>query len=153
MRNDPLSMTGRWRRWITAAAATATIALTACTPAQIDGWLSWYQRDPDAAIEYANRPEIQLALAPPPRPVHVTGWSVDWNRVARCESGGNWSMHVHTSNGWFGGGLAIMDSAWRNFGGLEFAPHAGLASKTEQIIVAERIVADVGFDRAWQCHA
>ena len=39
---------------------------------------------------------------------------------------------------------------WRSFGGTEFAPNAGLATREEQIIVAERIYAKYGFD-SWGC--
>jgi hypothetical protein len=45
----------------------------------------------------------------------------------------------------------IMQSAWRQFGGTQFASYAGGASRAEQIIVAERIAARVGAARAWQC--
>lgn len=76
---------------------------------------------------------------------------VNWANVAQCESGTNWNMHVQNSYGWFGGAYAIMDSAWRQFGGTEFAAHGGLATPEQQTIVAERIAARVGFDRAWQC--
>jgi hypothetical protein len=40
----------------------AIVALTGCTPNQIRVWVGWYQTDPDAAIEFANRPEIQASL-------------------------------------------------------------------------------------------
>jgi len=77
---------------------------------------------------------------------------VNWDAVARCESGGQWN-HGQVTNryGTFSGGLMIMNSAWRSFGGTQFAPYAGAASKAEQIIVAERIAARVGAARAWQC--
>jgi peptidoglycan hydrolase-like protein with peptidoglycan-binding domain len=77
---------------------------------------------------------------------------VDWDAVARCESGGDWSAHLRTNHvGTFSGGLMIMQSAWRQYGGTQFAPSAGQASRAEQIIVAERVAARVGADRAWEC--
>lgn len=79
------------------------------------------------------------------------GWSVNWDNVARCESGGNWSHGPSGRNGMFSGGLMIMNSAWRQYGGGAFANIAGNASKAQQITVAERVVDAVGFDRAWQC--
>jgi hypothetical protein len=88
--------------------------------------------------------------APPPPAVH---WSVDWNRVAWCESGGNWSMHVTTRYGTFGGGLAFEVSpydTWSHFGGDRFASQPWLASKAAQIVVAERVLAAVGRS-AWDC--
>lgn len=77
---------------------------------------------------------------------------VNWDRVAQCESGGQWGHgQVTNSVGTFSGGLMIMNSAWRQFGGQQFAPTAGQASRAQQIIVAERIAARVGAARAWQC--
>lgn len=77
---------------------------------------------------------------------------VNWDAVARCESGGQWSHgNVQNKYGSFGGGLMIMQSAWNQFGGSQFASTPGGASKAEQIIVAERIAARVGASRAWQC--
>jgi Transglycosylase-like domain/Putative peptidoglycan binding domain len=77
---------------------------------------------------------------------------VNWDNVARCESGGQWGHGTVTNHvGTFSGGLMIMNSAWRQFGGTQFAPTAGQASRGEQIIVAERIAARVGAARAWQC--
>lgn len=70
---------------------------------------------------------------------------VDWDAVAACESGGNWS--INTGNGYYGG-LQFLDSTWDAYGGEEFAPRADLATRGEQITVAERVRADVGF-RAW----
>jgi hypothetical protein len=76
-----------------------------------------------------------------------------WDRIAHCESGGQWG-HVPVTNkfGTFSGGLMIMNQVWRQFGGQQFAPLAYQASKAQQIIVAERIWARVG-SRAWQCKA
>lgn len=77
---------------------------------------------------------------------------VNWDSVARCESGGQWSHGLVTNHvGTFGGGLMIMQSAWRQYGGGQFASTPGGASRAEQIIVAERIAARVGAARAWQC--
>ena len=44
-------------------ALVAIVALTACTPAQLEQWQLWHSLDPDAALEYANRPEVQQQLA------------------------------------------------------------------------------------------
>lgn len=71
--------------------------------------------------------------------------SVNWDAIAACESGGNWS--INTGNGYYGG-LQFLDSTWDAYGGEEFAPRADLATRGEQITVAERVRADVGF-RAW----
>ena len=68
-----------------------------------------------------------------------------WDQLAQCESGGNWS--INTGNG-FTGGVQFLQSTWLAMGGGEFAPDAYLASKAEQIIVAERLVAVSGWG-AW----
>jgi resuscitation-promoting factor RpfA len=68
-----------------------------------------------------------------------------WDRVAQCESGGNWS--INTGNG-FQGGLQFTPSTWRGFGGTRFAPSANQASREQQIAVAERVLASQGWN-AW----
>jgi resuscitation-promoting factor RpfA len=65
----------------------------------------------------------------------------EWDRVARCESGNNWS--INTGNG-FQGGLQFTPSTWTGNGGAEFAPSAHLASREQQIAVAERVLARQG---------
>jgi resuscitation-promoting factor RpfA len=65
-----------------------------------------------------------------------------WDKVAQCESGGNWA--TSTDNG-FHGGLQFTASTWRSFGGSGM-PHQ--ASRTEQIAVAERVLDAQGW-KAW----
>lgn len=61
----------------------------------------------------------------------------EWDTVAQCESSGNWS--INTGNGYYGG-VQFAQSTWEAFGGLEFAARADLATKTQQITVAERVL-------------
>ena len=68
-----------------------------------------------------------------------------WDRVAQCESSGNWN--ISTGNGFFGG-LQFTSSTWRAFGGAQFAGSANQASREQQIIVAERVLAGQGWG-AW----
>ena len=72
-----------------------------------------------------------------------------WDQLAMCECGGNWACN--TGNG-FGGGLQFMHqrsySTWLSFGGGEFAPHPWEASREQQIVVAERVLASSGWG-AW----
>ncbi len=68
-----------------------------------------------------------------------------WDRVAQCESSGNWS--INTGNG-FSGGLQFTPSTWRAFGGAQFAELADHASREQQIVVAERVLAGQGWG-AW----
>ncbi|MCE0761549.1 LysM peptidoglycan-binding domain-containing protein [Pseudonocardia kujensis] len=65
-----------------------------------------------------------------------------WDRVAQCESGGNWS--TNTGNGYYGG-LQFSQSTWNAFGG---AGSAANASKSQQIAVAEKVLAAQGWN-AW----
>lgn len=72
--------------------------------------------------------------------------SFPWDAVAKGESNGDWSnnntgRHM-TSSGAPRGGLQITDGTWAAFGGTEFAPTANLATKEQQIAVAERIAWD-----------
>ena len=64
-----------------------------------------------------------------------------WDRVAQCESGGNW--HINTGNGYYGG-LQFSGSTWRAYGGTAYASRADLASKAEQIAIAQRVLASQG---------
>jgi nucleoid-associated protein YgaU len=68
-----------------------------------------------------------------------------WDRLARCESGGNW--HINTGNGYYGG-LQFSASTWRAFGGGAYASSAHRATRSEQIAVAERVLASQGWG-AW----
>ncbi|MDO4927446.1 MAG: DUF3235 domain-containing protein [Corynebacterium sp.] len=69
----------------------------------------------------------------------------DWDRLAECESGGNWA--ANTGNGYYGG-LQFHAQTWNGFNGDEFAARADLASREQQIVVAERVLASQGWG-AW----
>ncbi|MBA3418465.1 MAG: transglycosylase family protein [Geodermatophilaceae bacterium] len=71
--------------------------------------------------------------------------TADWERLAECESGGNWS--INTGNGYYGG-LQFSTSTWNAFGGGEFASRADLATPEEQMVVANRTLLEQGWD-AW----
>lgn len=64
-----------------------------------------------------------------------------WDKVAKCESGGNWA--INTGNGYYGG-LQFSASTWAAYGGRHFAVRADLAAKGAQITVAERVLAAQG---------
>ncbi|WP_346768466.1 transglycosylase family protein [Streptomyces sp. R301] len=61
-----------------------------------------------------------------------------WDRVAACESGGQWSANL--GNGAFGG-LQMTQEAWERHGGLDYAPSPDLASRAQQIAVADTALA------------
>ena len=65
----------------------------------------------------------------------------EWDQVARCESGGNWG--INTGNG-YQGGLQFSPSTWSAHGGGQYAPAANMASKDQQIAIAERVLASQG---------
>ncbi|MFJ4188584.1 transglycosylase family protein [Kitasatospora sp. NPDC089509] len=69
------------------------------------------------------------------------GGRYDWERVADCESSGNW--HVNSGNGYFGG-LQFDQPTWRENGGLAYAPRADLASREEQMAVAQHLAGHRG---------
>lgn len=115
--------------------ALATVLLTAVSP---------------GASHATYAPQVASPLpasGPPPKPASLacakSHWP--WGCVAKCESGGDW--HINTGNGHFGG-LQFSQSTWEGFGGLKYAPRADLASRTEQILIARKVVAVQGWG-AW----
>lgn len=68
-----------------------------------------------------------------------------WDALAQCESGGDWS--INTGNG-FQGGLQFTPSTWAGHGGTAYAPSAHLATREQQIAIAERVQASQGWG-AW----
>ena len=73
---------------------------------------------------------------------------VNWDGIARCETGGNWSMQGRS----FSGGVGFYNGTWNGFGGQQFAPNAGMATREQQIVVAERVHARYGLS-GWGCRA
>ncbi|MEU6217376.1 transglycosylase family protein [Streptomyces sp. NPDC047022] len=68
-----------------------------------------------------------------------------WDQVAQCESGGSWS--ADTGDGHYGG-LRLTLQDWDKYGGLDYAASPDQASRSQQIAVAEKILADRGVS-AW----
>lgn len=89
------------------------IANTVITPAR------------DAVVRVGTKPGTDI----PP----VSNGSV-WDAIAGCEAGGNWA--INTGNGYYGG-VQFDQSTWERNGGLRFAPRADLATREEQIAIAE----------------
>ncbi|WP_327716199.1 transglycosylase family protein [Streptomyces sp. NBC_00490] len=87
--------------------------------------------------------------APGPSPLSVPydcardGWP--WSCVALCESSGRWD--ADTGNGFYGG-LQFWQPTWEEFGGLTYAPRADLATREQQIAVAQEVLAVQGWE-AW----
>nr|WP_308801068.1 transglycosylase family protein [Streptomyces polyasparticus] len=68
-----------------------------------------------------------------------------WDRIAKCESGGNW--HINTGNGYYGG-LQFSASTWRAYGGGAYASTADKATKAQQIAIATKVQKGQGWG-AW----
>ncbi len=68
-----------------------------------------------------------------------------WDALAKCESGGNWA--INTGNGYFGG-VQFDQNTWARQGGLKYAPRPDLATRNEQIAIAEKTRARQGWG-AW----
>jgi len=124
----------RSKRLMAVALAAVVMLGSACTPREAALWREWYAQDPDAAMEFAlNLPSQDE------QPQAVQSNSSVWDRLAQCESGGNWS--INTGNGYYGG-LQFLPSTWRANGGSGM-PHEN--SRDEQIRVAENLRAQAGF--------
>jgi hypothetical protein len=98
--------------------------------------------------------ETAAPTAPPapaaPAPVVTYDGGTVWDQLAQCESGGNWA--INTGNGYYGG-LQFSYGTWLGYGGGEFAEYAHLATREQQIIVAERLHAARGFSPWPACSA
>ncbi|MGW8374583.1 transglycosylase family protein [Streptomyces sp. ODS28] len=70
-----------------------------------------------------------------------------WERIAQCESSGDWS--ANTGNGYYGG-LQFDVQSWKAAGGDKYAPRADMASKNEQMAVADKLAAMQGMS-SWGC--
>ena len=70
-----------------------------------------------------------------------------WDRVAACESTNNWS--INTGNGYYGG-LQFDNQTWLGSGGGAYAPRADLATREQQIAIANKVYAQRGL-QPWAC--
>ncbi len=95
--------------------------------------------------ELARRADVARSRAS--RSVPNNSTAVDWDGIAQCETGSNWSHQTR-----YDGGLGILHVAWLEFGGRDFAEYGSQATREEQIIVAERLYARHGLS-GWGCRA
>jgi LysM repeat protein len=94
----------------------------------------------------APRPTVSAAPAVAKKTYASVPASGDvWDRLARCEASGNWA--INTGNGFYGG-LQFTAGTWTNHGGGVYAPRADLASREQQIDIAQRVLASQGWG-AW----
>jgi hypothetical protein len=133
-----------------ADALEARVALTATAPPEPEPTPEpepepTPEPEPEPTPEPEPEPEPEPTPEPEPEPAPATGGAIalsTWERVAQCESGGNWS--INTGNGYYGGLQFNLDS-WRWVGGSGY-PHE--ASKAEQIHRAELLHERQGWN-AW----
>jgi len=123
-----LPASGHVPAWL-ARAAQAAIPASALDPAVPAGGP---QAGPPAAAQAAA-------------PVPAYSGGANWSAIAACESGGNWG--ANTGNGFYGG-LQFTEQTWLAYGGGQYASSANLASESEQIAVAQRVLAGQGIG-AW----
>jgi LysM repeat protein len=71
--------------------------------------------------------------------------SINWDAVAQCESGGDWS--IDTGNGFYGG-LQFTKSTWLSYGGGKYAAYANEATENEQKTIANKVLKGQGIG-AW----
>ena len=96
------------------------------------------------------RPVARAISAPAPSRSSAGGSTANagmWDRIAQCESGGNWA--INTGNGYYGG-LQFDRGTWLSNGGGSFGATANLASRTQQIAVANKVYAARGL-QPWGC--
>ena len=78
-------------------------------------------------------------------PVPASSSGVNWAAIAACESGGNWG--ANTGNGFYGG-LQFTQGTWNAYGGGQYASSANQATPSQQMAVANRVLAGQGIG-AW----
>jgi LysM repeat protein len=121
---------------------------------------AWMARDALAAIPAASPAPAQAAPVSAPQadpapaqaaPAQAApaassdSGGANWSAIAACESGGNWS--TNTGNGFYGG-LQFTEQTWLAYGGGQYASSANLASESQQIAVAQQVLAAQGIG-AW----
>ncbi|MGJ7420195.1 transglycosylase family protein [Streptomyces cinereoruber] len=131
------------RFWTAGSLAAAALLTLAPTPAQA-------QTQTRAQTQTQTQTRAQAATAPRTAAASVPAYACakdqwPWGCVAECESSGRW--HVNTGNGFYGG-LQFWQPTWVEHGGLAYAPRADLATRAQQIKVAEEVLRTQGWG-AW----
>lgn len=126
--------------------ATLIVTASACTPTSVQAFFAsrgqTIDRPTATAVaanlnEWDRRQRILLAYLAAVQAAQIPN-EARWDRVAQCESGGNWA--INTGNGYYGG-LQFLPATWRSVGGTGL-PHQH--SKAEQIRRAEILKARAG---------
>jgi len=66
--------------------------------------------------------------------VSIDQLRAEWQHVAICEVGGNWTMTGPSYSG-----IGFLNATWSHYGGTAFAPVAGLATRDQQILIGMRV--------------
>jgi peptidoglycan hydrolase-like protein with peptidoglycan-binding domain len=105
----------------------------------------------DGVVGTITRKALGLSAPVPAKPASTRPLDLSraamWDRIAQCESGGRWN--INTGNGYYGG-LQFNNATWLSVNGDDFAPRADLATREEQITVANRLYALRGL-QPWAC--
>jgi resuscitation-promoting factor RpfA len=102
-------------------------------------------RKPSNAKRNFARFAVAGAVVATPVAIAAPANAADWDMLAQCESSGDWS--TNTGNGFYGG-LQFTPSTWSAYGGDQYASSAHLATREQQIAVAEKVLASQG-QNAW----
>lgn len=115
--------------------------------AAVTGYLDGIRLDAEAraAAEQAAQAGARRAAAAYRAPNIDLGDGSVWDRLAHCETRNDWATNSVPG---FSGGLGFANSTWNSNGGQEFAPIAAEATREQQIVIAERILAGSGWG-AW----
>jgi LysM repeat protein len=135
--------------WAAVAAANGLANPNLIFPGQVihlDGSGSGTPAAVSAPAQTWAEPTPEPAPAPAPAASSSAGGTV-WDRLAQCESSGNWS--INTGNGYYGG-LQFSQSSWNAAGGTG---NPANASREEQIRVAENLRATQGWGAWPSCSA
>ena len=135
---------------LTAFVAFGILLGAACTPQQVAAMHSGHRHEVNQVSGHTWGKYEQEAR------IYTNFWAAviranqvpneaNWDRVAACESGGNWS--INTGNGYYGG-LQFNLGTWRAYGGVGY-PHQN--SKANQVRVAERVRTQSGLHHWPHC--
>ncbi|WP_067848145.1 resuscitation-promoting factor [Nocardia lijiangensis] len=116
-----------------------TFAVTRVNGEEVD------RRPIDSVVSVPAQPKTVRKGAKPGTEVPPVRDGQIWDALARCESNGNWA--INTGNGYYGG-IQFDQSTWERQGGLRYAPRADMATREEQIAIAEVTRARQGWG-AW----
>ncbi|MFB7590532.1 transglycosylase family protein [Streptomyces sp. NPDC056169] len=129
--------------WDTAVAPAAAGAVPGAASEVVSGAVSGAASGAVSGALSASADALRAAAAVPGYACAADQWP--WGCVAECESSGRW--HINTGNGFYGG-LQFWQPTWVEHGGPKYAPRADLATRPQQIRIAEEVLRTQGWG-AW----